>query len=316
MLQERREQEERERQESESVETVPDETVSDCVSAVKQSSKGRMQIFLTDEQEEQAVEFIRQHEEMYDRVNSMYHNRDRKDRLWDECSALIGVPKKEIQRWYDSQRSRYGRFKSGKSGQAAESLTTRQAWLKEKFAFLDSHIIARRKQGASSTFGKKATTSTAPPDDQSLESQVAVVDGSGESQAPMGRSSSTDMSLKSQFDKLQEMFESFLTSHRNSPRVSFMKYLMDEAVKMTEEQFTLYRNEEIKLLERVLKPPPVVPSICQQPQQQPQQQSNSLYVYDETQSTGSTAVYVPPQQLQQQQLQQQQLQQPQLQRRQ
>ena len=58
-----------------------------------------------------------------------------------------------MKKWFDTQRTRYGKLTQTKSGQGAEKSTERQTWLKDSFSFLRGHI---RRKGVSKSSAFKS----------------------------------------------------------------------------------------------------------------------------------------------------------------
>ena len=97
-------------------------------------------IFLSDSDEEAIVEFIKQHEEKYDKTNDSFKDKQKKERLLVQLAATRNLPVKTVKKWFDTQHTRYGKLTQTKSGQGAEKSTERQTWLKDSFSFLRGHI--------------------------------------------------------------------------------------------------------------------------------------------------------------------------------
>ena len=103
-------------------------------------------IFLSDSDEEAIVEFVKHHEELYDKTNDSFKNKQKKERLWEQLTAARNLPIKTVKKWFETQCTRYGKLTQTKSGQAAVMSTERQTWLKNSFSFLQGHI---RRKGVS-----------------------------------------------------------------------------------------------------------------------------------------------------------------------
>ena len=103
-------------------------------------------IFLSDSDEEATMEFIKQHEELYDKTKDCFKDKQKKERLWEQLAATRNLPVKTVKKWFNTQRTRYGKLTQTKSGQATEKSTERQTWLKDSFSFLRGHI---RRKGVS-----------------------------------------------------------------------------------------------------------------------------------------------------------------------
>ena len=73
-------------------------------------------IFLSDSDEEAIVEFVKQHEELYDKTNDSFKNKQKKERLWQQIASTINVPMKTVKKWFETQHTRYGKLTQTKSG--------------------------------------------------------------------------------------------------------------------------------------------------------------------------------------------------------
>ena len=106
-------------------------------------------IFLSDSDEEAIVDFVKQHEKLFDKTHTKFKDRQRKERLWETVAASRNLPVSTAKKWFETQRTRYGKLTQTKSGQAAAKNTKRQTWLKDNFSFLQGHI--RRKRASKSS---------------------------------------------------------------------------------------------------------------------------------------------------------------------
>ena len=137
---------------------VRTDTNTDVESTQSRQKKGKMKsIFLSDSEEEAIVEFVKQHEELYDKTNDSFKDMQKK--------------------WFDTQHTRYGKLTQTKSGQAAEKSTERQTWLKDSFSFLQGHI---RRKGVSKSSAFKshqrpsAATASVPDTSRDTESEMEI----------------------------------------------------------------------------------------------------------------------------------------------
>ena len=87
--------------------------------------------------------FIKQHEELYNKTNNKFKDKQKKERLWETLAATINLTVNTVKKWFENQRNRYGKLTQTKSRHAAEKSTERQTTLKDSFNFLRGHI--RRK---------------------------------------------------------------------------------------------------------------------------------------------------------------------------
>ena len=132
-MRERREQEERDRERMErerredSQERGEKRARTDTdtdVESTQSRQKGQIKsIFLIDSDEEAIVEFVKQHEELYDKTNDSFKDKQKKERLWEQLTATRNLPIKTVKKWYETQRTRYGQLTQTKSGKAAEKST-------------------------------------------------------------------------------------------------------------------------------------------------------------------------------------------------
>ena len=77
-------------------------------------------IFLSDSDKEAIVEFVKQHKELYDKTNDSFKDKQKKERLCESLVATRNLPVKTVKKWFETQRTRYGKLTQMKSGQAAE----------------------------------------------------------------------------------------------------------------------------------------------------------------------------------------------------
>ena len=108
-------------------------------------------ITLTPEVEDEMVEWIRGHPLLYDKHLSEYRKAAYKKQLWTDKAMSIGLTFKQVQTWYESVRTRFGKLiRDHKSGDGAKVYTEREQWLLDKFDFLRNHIYRHSgRQGCS-----------------------------------------------------------------------------------------------------------------------------------------------------------------------
>ena len=98
------------------------EEESECHSAAK---RARVCATFTDSQENAIVEFVKEQPELYDKEHGRFHGRQRKEALWAEISAELKLQPFDVRRWFESQRTRYGKLSKLQSGQAPREMTKR-----------------------------------------------------------------------------------------------------------------------------------------------------------------------------------------------
>ena len=70
---------------------------------------------------------MKDHPELYDKENLRFHDRHKKEDLWSEIAEELNLTAKYVKRWFESQRTRYGKLSKQQSGQAPRELTRRQS---------------------------------------------------------------------------------------------------------------------------------------------------------------------------------------------
>ena len=90
---------------------------TECHSSAK---RARLCATFTDSQEIFIVEFVKHHPELYDKEHPRFHDRNRREALWAEISAEL-----DVRRWFESQRTCYGKLSKLQSGQAPREMTKR-----------------------------------------------------------------------------------------------------------------------------------------------------------------------------------------------
>ena len=90
-----------------------------------------------------------------------------------------------MKKWFETQRTRYGKLTQTKSGQAGEKSTERQTWLKDSFSFLRGHI-RRKGVSKSSAFKSPQRPSAAP-------ASASVPDTSKDTESEMEISIASDV---------------------------------------------------------------------------------------------------------------------------
>ena len=86
----------------------------------RQKKRQLKSIFLSDSDEEAIVEFVKQHEELYDKTNNSFKDKQKKERFWESLAATRNLPVKTVKKWFETQCTRHGKLTQTKSGQAAE----------------------------------------------------------------------------------------------------------------------------------------------------------------------------------------------------
>ena len=155
---------------------------------------------------------MKEHPELY-KEHARFHDRQKKEALWAEISAELKLQPFGVRRWFESQRTRYGKLSKLQSGQAPRKMTKRQSWVYQQMGFLKTHI---RRKGASRSSGFEASRNTSKQDEscgsttdtEHLESSVLRESRS----QPMFTSTpvSTDSKILEHFDQMRTLISGFL----------------------------------------------------------------------------------------------------------
>ena len=111
----------------------------------KETRKKRPSVAMTEAQEAAALDFLKRHPVLYDRTLKEYKDAPFKEHMWEELAGQLTTKRNpiktdDIKKWFESQRTIYGKstkFVAGKSGQR---LSDRKRWVIIEFGFLAGHI--------------------------------------------------------------------------------------------------------------------------------------------------------------------------------
>ena len=227
--------------------------------------KGHMKsIFLSDSDEETIVDFVKQHEELYDKTHMKFKDKQRKEGLWKTVAASRNLSVNTVKKWLETQSTRYGKLTHTKIGQAAVKSTERQTWLRDSFSFLRGYI---RRKGVSKSSAFKSplrptgATASLPDTSQDTESEMEIRMASDVTNQPSTTSPShqpvavTTTTAKEpvldQFQQMRSMISSFLGAYQDTtpnPRQLFCNYPFSKIEHLEEQDFLTFRNETVKLL--------------------------------------------------------------------
>ena len=221
----------------------------ECHSSAK---RARVCATFTDSQEVSIVEFVKLHPELYDKEHSRFHNRIRREALWAEISAELKLQPFDVRRWFESQRTRYGKLSKLQSGQAPREMTKRQSWVYQQMGFLKTHI---RRKGANRSSGFEASPNTSRQDEsrgsttdtEHLES--SVLRERSQSIITSTPVSTTDSKILEHFEQMRTLISGFL--HQKSDRQPFFDYVASEAEMMTQEEFEELKGKIFRDIETI-----------------------------------------------------------------
>ena len=165
--------------------------------------------------------------ELYDKEHARFHDRHRKEALWAEISAELKLQPFDVRRWFESQRTRYGKLSKLQSGQAPREMTKRQSWVFQQMGFFKTHI---RCKGANRSSGFEASPNTSRHeescgstiDTEHLESSVLRESAS----QPIITSTPVSTKILEHFDQIRTLISGFL--QQKSDRQPFFDYVASE----------------------------------------------------------------------------------------
>ena len=249
-----------ERREEEEIEERPaieeaveeEERCEEDIECHSSAKRARVCATFTDSQEISIVEFVKQHPELYDKEHPRFHDRTRREALWAEISAELKLQPFDVRRWFESQRTRYGKLSKLQSGQAPREMTKRQSWVYQQMGFLKSHI---RRKGANRSSGFEASPNTSRQDEsrgsttdtEHLES--SVLRERSQSIITSTPVSTTDSKILEHFEQMRTLISGFL--HQKSDRQPFFDYVASEAEKMTLEEFEELKGKIFRDIETI-----------------------------------------------------------------
>ena len=68
------------------------------------------------------MDFVKDHEDLYDKTNEHFKDNARKECLWEQFTNSHKLSVKVCKTWFYSQRTHYGKLTQSKSGQAPKEI--------------------------------------------------------------------------------------------------------------------------------------------------------------------------------------------------
>ena len=263
--------------------------------ASKTPSQPRPSYILDAEQEEQVLEWMREHDEVWRRGHRLYKQRKQ---IWAIKADELGVSVDYLEKWWKSIKDWYVKLrKLPPSGSAARLPTDREKFILEKVAFYSVQQTRSRKPGAPTVHLARSEPSTAGQAvDSDAEDQPAHSDvPSSQTQqdgdlvameteaAHAGRAtSSSSSSRRSQLrnrdesedkalEKICQILEESQTIlkdiHQNqsapvpSVRESFIQYLSNILKTVSNEEFNILKQRISSVVDEVTQLPVSVPAV-------------------------------------------------------
>ena len=83
------------------------DTDTDPECTQSRQKKGQMKsVFLSDSDEKAIEDFMKQHEELFDKTHEKFKDKQRKERLWETVAASWNLPVSTVKKWFETQRTR------------------------------------------------------------------------------------------------------------------------------------------------------------------------------------------------------------------
>ena len=93
---------------------------------MKERTHDKTNIYLTYLEEEAIVDFVKDHQEHYDKTHKKFEDKARKDFLWERFGSSRKLSVKVCKTWFKSQRANYGKLYQSKFDKASKQITEKQ----------------------------------------------------------------------------------------------------------------------------------------------------------------------------------------------
>ena len=87
------------------------------------------------------MDFLRDNEILYNKRLMDCKDKFKMETVWEKFCEANNLDKDACQKWFQSQRTLFGKVTHVKSGQEEPQLTERQKWTRDNFHFLRDHIM-------------------------------------------------------------------------------------------------------------------------------------------------------------------------------
>ena len=99
-------------------------------------------VLFSAEQEQKLVDFLRNNEILYNKHLMDYKDRSKGEAVWDKFCEENNLNKDACQRWYQSQRTLFGKVTHMKSSQGGTTADREAECTRDNFVFLRDHIVS------------------------------------------------------------------------------------------------------------------------------------------------------------------------------
>ncbi|OWF44427.1 hypothetical protein KP79_PYT20486 [Mizuhopecten yessoensis] len=146
--------------------------LADITAAARKQRKNKPYYYstLTEAQKEEVIDWLKDNPSIYAKRLTDYKDSQKKEKLWEDKAADMGVEVADLKTFYKSNRTKMTRVKRtvGKSGDGAETvddLSATDNWVWEKFSLIKDHIETVERRNVVSIRGRgrgTPATATAP----------------------------------------------------------------------------------------------------------------------------------------------------------
>ena len=102
-------------------------------------------VVFSDENEQKLVDFLRDNEILYNKCLKTYKDRSKRQAVWDKFCEEHNLDNDACQKWFQSQRTLFGKVTHMKWVLGGPQLTEWQKWTRDNFHFLRGHIVRHLK---------------------------------------------------------------------------------------------------------------------------------------------------------------------------
>ena len=224
----------------------------------KEPRKKRPSVTISDAQEAAALDFLKSNPVLYDRSMREYKDVPTREKLWEQLANQLNTKRypmqtDDIKKWFESQRTIYGKSSRMMAGQSGKRLSDRQKWVIIQFGFLAGHIY--RQTAAKDSPVKDVIVPIIVPETASR----CVDSDSDDAQAGTSTRSEKRRRVASPPDTVERLL-------RPDPRRAFCEFIAASVKDIDESLWDNYAQEAFSVLtdykrrtRALLLPPPPVP---------------------------------------------------------
>jgi len=224
----------------------------------KEPRKKRPAVAITEAQEATALDFLKSHPVLYDRSMKEYKDVPLKENMWEELADRLTTKRNpiktdDIKKWFESQRTIYGKSTKMVAGQSGQRLSDRKRWVIIEFGFLAGHIA---RHGTVDSPLKDIVVAEAA-------SQVHIVD-TDDTRAGPSQSEKRRRVVSPACEVRQNVLQPVLPDHRRA----FCDFIAASMKDIDESLWDNYSTDAFRVLtdyksrsRALLLPPPAVPQV-------------------------------------------------------